>query len=382
MRTFLIALVSGGVMSAITAAAILLTSATNAETAPAPLEAAAQPVLATAAELRAEPAPLPTPAVDAAQPAAFDPAAIYERVAPAVVTIANELGQGGSGFFVNREGHILTNHHVVEGAQRIQVRTWQGELVGARLIGSDQANDLAVIQVDADEVTITLLGFGNPSRVRVGDPVAAIGAPHGYNHSLSAGIVSGLGRSVSSITPGGRRHYGIIQTDAALNPGNSGGVLVNASGALLGVPFRIESPIRAFTGVALAIPVDTIQRVLPRMIAGEQIRHPFLGISLGEGLQLAGVTEGSAADRAGLRRGDILRSIGGIALTDFTDLIAALETLRVGQTARVEIERSNSLRSRQIELEPWPEPQRDDSPQSWSWCWPPSACEEENQDAR
>ena len=379
MRTFLIALVSGGVMSAITAAVILLTSATNAEPAPAALsEAASQPVLATAAELRADPAPLPTPAVDDAQPAAFDPAAIYERVAPAVVTIANELGMGGSGFFVDRDGHILTNYHVVEGAQRIQVRTWQGELVRAELIGSDRANDLAVIRVDADEATVTLLDFSDPSTVRVGDPVAAIGTPRGYNHSLSTGIVSGLGRAVEPITPGGRSHYGIIQTDAALNPGNSGGVLVDASGALLGVPFRIEGPIRAFTGIALAIPADTIQRVLPRMIAGEQIRHPRLGVTLAEGLELASVAEGSAADRAGLRSGDMLRSIGGIALTDFNDLIAALETLRVGQTARVEIQRSSTLQTRQIELEPWPEPQpRDDSAQSWSWCWPPGACEDD-----
>ena len=379
MRTFLIALVSGGVMSVITAAAILLTGATNAETAPAPSEAAAQPVLATASELRAEPAPLPPPAVDAAQPAAFDPAAIYERVAPAVVTIANEFGQGGSGFFVDRQGHILTNYHVVEGAQRIQVRTWQGELVRAELIGSDQANDLAVIRVNAAEATIALLDFSDPSAVRVGDSVAAIGAPHGYNHSLSTGIVSGLGRRVSPILPNGRTHYGIIQTDAALNPGNSGGVLVDAAGALLGVPFRIESPIRAFTGVALAIPVDTIQRVLPRMIAGEQIRHPILGVTLAEGLELAGVSEGSAADRAGLRSGDVLRSIGGITLTDFSDLIAALETLRVGQTARVEIQRGGTLQARQIELEPWPEPEeRNDSAQSWSWCWPPgSECGDE-----
>ena len=358
MRTFLISLASGAVMSAITAAAILLTTGGSVEPAPAGVDAAgtSQPVLATAAETRAAPELRPpTPEVDAAA-TAFDPAAIYERVAPAVVTIWDESFNGGAGFFVDRRGHILTNHHVVEAAESIRVQTWEGELVDAELIGSDPANDLAVIRVDPDEVTIALLDYGDVEGVRVGDSVAAIGAPRGYSHSLTTGIVSGLNRQVDPIVFGGRSHFGIIQTDAALNPGNSGGVLVNASGALLGVPFRIESPIRAFTGVAFAVPVDTIQRVLPRMIAGEEIRHPRLGVSLTSEMELARVVDESSADRAGLQEGDTLLRIGGIALADFGDLIAALETLRSGETVEVEIERNGVRRWRQIELEPWPEP--------------------------
>lgn len=369
MRTFLISLAGGGVMSAITAAAILLTTGSSAEPARPAAEAAAtaQPVLATATETRAlQDAPPPTPEVDAAA-AAFDPAAIYERVAPAVVTIGDEFNNGGSGFFVDRRGHILTNYHVVEAAGSIWVRTWEGERVNAQLIGSDPANDLAVIRVDAEEVTIALLDYADVETMRVGDSVAAIGAPRGYSHSLTTGIVSGLNRRVEAIISGARSHYGIIQTDAALNPGNSGGVLVDAAGALLGVPFRIESPIRAFTGVAFAVPVDTIQRVLPRMIAGEEIRHPRLGVSLTEGMELAGVADESAADRAGLREGDRLLRIGGIALEDFGDLIAALETLRSGETVKVEINRGGVLRWRDIELEPWPEPVARNDDAQWWW---------------
>ena len=122
-------------------------------------------------------------------------------------------------------------------------------------------------------------------------------------------------------------------------------------------------------------PTSSAQRGRP---AGEEIRRPILGVTLAEGLELASVSEGSAADRAGLRSGDVLRSIGGIALAEFNDLIAALETLRVGQTAQVEIQRNGTLQARQIELEPWPEPEpREDSAQSWSWCWPPGSCEDE-----
>ena len=358
MRTFLISAAAGGVMSAITAAAILLTTGTGAEVAPAASEVAAtaQPVAATAAEVRDVTSLPPEPtAEDGAAPAAFDPAGVYERVAPAVLTIASETGNGGSGFFVDDAGHILTNHHVVEGAQRILARSWAGETVRAELIGSDRANDLAVIKVDPDEVTIALLEYADLSAARVGDPVAAIGAPHGFNHSLSTGIISGLERVVGSTRFGGRSHFGVLQTDAALNPGNSGGVLVDRTGALLGAPFRIESPIRAFTGVGLVIPVDTIQRVLPRMIAGEHIRHPRLGVSLEADLEISSVMEGSAADRADLRVGDVMRRIGGIAVSDLGDLIAALETLRVGETVTVEVRRGGATWYRQIELEAWPQ---------------------------
>lgn len=358
MRTFLISLAAGAVMSAITAAAILLTTGTSAEVAAPAGEvgATAQPVAATAAEVRdvASLPPEPT-AEDAAAPAAFDPAGIYERVAPAVLTIASETGNGGSGFFVDDEGHILTNHHVVEGARRIVARTWAGERVEAELIGSDPANDLAVIKVDPDEATITLLEYADLSAARVGDPVAAIGTPHGFSHSLSTGIISGLERVVQSTTFGGRSHFGVLQTDAALNPGNSGGVLVDRTGALLGAPFRIESPIRAFTGVGLVIPVDTIQRVLPRMIAGEHISHPRLGVSLEDDLEITRVVEGSAAERAGLRAGDALQKIGGIRIGDLGDLIAALETLRVGETASVQFVRDGVIRVRRIDLEAWPQ---------------------------
>ncbi len=353
MKTLLISLTVGAVMSAITAAALLLSAGSAAE----PAAGSGELISAAPAEVGSiEPrglAPRAAP-LTAAPAAAFSPADIYERVAPAVVTIVANFSSGGSGFFIDNDGHILTNHHVVEGAASLRVQTWEGETVDAELVGSDPANDLAVIRVDPRQVTISLLGYADSDGVRVGDPVAAIGSPHGFNHSLSTGIVSGLDRTVRSVNAGGRSHYSVVQTDAALNPGNSGGVLVDADGALLGVPFRIESPIRAWTGVAFAISVDTIQRVLPRMLAGEHIRHPLLGIALEADLEITRVWAGSAAHRAGLRAGDVLRRIDGTRVANLNELIATLETLRVGETARVEFSRGGVLHWRTIELEARP----------------------------
>ncbi len=353
MKTILITLAGGAAMSAITALVLLLAmGGGDADGAPT----TSQPVLATAVEAQAAGANAPSAAMaEATSPEAaaeFDPAAIYERVAPAVVTITTDFGEG-SGFFIDDAGHIVTNFHVVDGAQQITVGTWSDEHADAVLIGTDPANDLAVIRVDHRDVTIRLLDNAELDAVRVGDPVAAVGAPYGLAHSLSIGIIAGLDRTLRPAGPTERAQFAMIQTDAALNPGNSGGVLVNGAGELLGVPSRIESPIRAWTGVAFAIPVDTLLRVLPRMLAGEHIEHPRLGVVIGQNFAVTNILPGSAADRANLRVGDVILGLDGHPIDSFASLVATLEQLRVGETASIQLQRGDAAIELSIDLEAW-----------------------------
>lgn len=353
MKTILIALAGGAAMSAITALVLLLAiGGGDRDIAPT----TSQPVLATAVEAQAASANAPSAsmadATSSVAAADFDPAAIYERVAPAVVTITTDFGEG-SGFFIDDAGHIVTNFHVVDGAQQITVGTWTDERVDAELVGTDPANDLAVIRVDHRDVTIRLLDYAQLDALRVGDRVAAVGAPYGLAHSLSIGIIAGLDRTLRSAGPTERAQFAMIQTDAALNPGNSGGVLVNGAGELLGVPSRIESPIRAWTGVAFAIPVDTLLRVLPRMLAGEHIEHPRLGVVIGENFAVTNILPGSAADRANLRVGDVILGLDGHPIDSFASLVATLEQLRVGETASIQLQRGDVAIELTIDLEAW-----------------------------
>ena len=195
--------------------------------------------------------------------------------------------------------------------------------------------------------------MGSLTHVRVGDRVAAVGAPYGLDHSLSIGIIAGLDRTLRSSGPTQRAQFAMIQTDAALNPGNSGGVLVNGAGELLGVPSRIESPIRAWTGVAFAIPVDTLLRVLPRMLAGEHIEHPRLGVVIGENFAVTNILPGSAADRANVLIGDVILGLDGHPIDSFASLVATLEQLRVGETASVQVQRGDAAIELTIDLEAW-----------------------------
>lgn len=365
MKSGLIAVSTAAAASLVTALAILLGGGGGSTEPAVTVNAASstRPIAAATTEIRASgPPPIleSSPAIDDVK---FDPAAIYTAVAPAVVTISTEYGSGtgsfvdrGTGFFVDHEGHIVTNYHVIEYADGIRVRTLAGEVVDAELIGSDPANDLAVIRIDPSEATIAPVEFADIDEVRIGHSIATIGSPHGFHHSLSTGIISGLERKPDR--SGERSQTGMIQIDASVNPGNSGGVLVNARGELIGIPSRIESPIPAWTGIAFAIPVDTLERVIGRMIDGEEIRHPRLGISIQGEIQdeltISGITDDSAAARAGLRTGDVLVRIGPYQLSDLNSLIAALEQLRSGDSAPIWLERDGRTLMRTIELEPWP----------------------------
>ena len=252
----------------------------------------------------------------------------------------------GSGFVWNSEGYIVTNDHVVNGADALQVVSADGTRADATLVGVDPSSDLAVIKVDPSAVTLQSVSQGDMSQVEVGQDVVAIGNPYGYQGTLTVGIVSGLGRTISSQTD-----YSIpnaIQTDAAINPGNSGGPLLNLEGQVIGVNDQIESSSGSSSGVGFAIPISIVQRVVPALIKDGKYQHAYLGIGgdtynstwakeLGlpakaKGVYIMNVVPGGPAQKAGLRGGTqdsgVLLSIGTAGpqyLSTGGDLVTAID---------------------------------------------------------
>ncbi len=285
------------------------------------------------------------------------------------------MAQGeGSGFVWDRQGHIVTNNHVVAGAQRIAVTFADGTTVPATVVGADPDSDLAVIKVDPTAVKLQPVTVGDSTQVKVGQFVVAIGNPFGLEGSMTFGIVSALGRSLpaggeSALTSQGSTYTipDIIQTDAPVNPGNSGGVLLDLNGNLIGVPSAIESPVRASSGVGFAIPSAIVKKVVPELIQNGKYVHPWIGISGGtltsdlakamglaatqRGALVVDVVKGSPADNAGLigstRQvtvdgrtvrvgGDIITAIEGQAVRRFEDLVTYLARYgKVGQTVEL-----------------------------------------------
>lgn len=373
MRTFLIALGTSAVMSAVTAGIIFAVVDESPEPVVVPaaaVEESAQSARSVSARVTDEAATGEADLGQAEQARAdgsladeetaavvlredrFEPGELFEAAAHSVVTVMTDFG-AGSGFFVDEEGHVVTNLHVVEDSGWIRVVTYAGESAAAELAGSDWGNDLAVLLVDPEGLTFEAAVLGDDSELVIGDAVAAIGAPESHRHSLSVGVISGLDRSRER---DGRVSRNLIQSDAAINPGNSGGVLLNAEGEVIGVTTLIDSPVRGFTGIGLSVSADTLRRVLPRMIEGEEISHPRLGVAVGEeedGLVVAQVEEDSAADEAGLEEDDLLVALEGLEIDGFAGLVAALEGLRVGETATITVLRDGEEVELEVELRPW-----------------------------
>ncbi len=307
----------------------------------------------------------------------------YERVSPAVVSITSEvLGRnfffeivpiegGGSGFVIDVQGYILTNYHVVEDARQIEVTFIDETTWPAKLIGVDPRNDLAVLQVEALPEQLTPVEFGSSARLQVGQRAVAIGNPFGqFGGTLTTGVISALDRSLTS--PDGHQITGIIQTDAAINSGNSGGPLLDSAGRVIGINTAIFSPSGTNAGVGFAVPVDTIQRILPDLLTLGRYRHPWLGIrggyrlspalaeSLGlpveQGILLVELYNGSPLALNGVRGfqqevyignqrifagGDILVAIEGQAITTLEGLQTLLETnYQVGNEVNISLYRN------------------------------------------
>lgn len=229
------------------------------------------------------PTPTPLPTIEATPPydLLHDPetevlAWIYETVNPSVVNIQTDEATG-SGFVWDTEGHIVTNFHVVHGAAEIKVTFWNDQEAEATLVGEDPDSDLAVIKVDPEGLDLRPVRLGDSTKVRVGERAIAIGNPFGLAGTMTLGIVSALGRSIAA--PSNYLIPEAIQTDAAVNPGNSGGPLVNARGEVIGVVAQIRSPVRANAGVGFAVPIHIAKRVVPALIRDGKYEHPFIGIS-------------------------------------------------------------------------------------------------------
>jgi S1-C subfamily serine protease len=327
----------------------------------------------------------PNPASPAAGPAAGleederSTIARFRAASPAVVFITNlavrrdffsmnvtEIPQGsGSGFVWDDGGHVITNFHVVRGAQALQVTLADQSVYEAKLIGAAPEKDLAVLSIEASgaqrrELVERLrpLPLGRSAELQVGQKVLAIGNPFGLDQTLTTGVISALGREIDSVA--GVPIRDVIQTDAAINPGNSGGPLLDSSGRLIGVNTAIYSPSGAYAGIGFAIPVDTVAWVVPDLIAHGRLVRPTLGVQLVaqeqterlglEGALVLGIVPRSGAAVAGLRAtqrddrgrivlGDLIVEIEGQPVRSNSDLLLALEGKRPGDSIRVTIER-------------------------------------------
>ena len=281
--------------------------------------------------------------------------AVIDNVKASVVVIEVERGPargGGTGFVIDSYGHIITNYHVIEGGNVIIVSTLSGDRLSAELIGTDPSNDLAVLRISSDLVTLTPVEFADSSKVLVGDDVFAIGNPFGEDFSVTAGIVSAVDRNtMSSFT--NRQILNVIQTDAPINPGNSGGPLFNLAGNVIGVNTSISGPIRGNVGLGFAVPSNTVKRFLPKMKIGEKIKHPQLGIT-GRPLNSILTEENpdpvrgvlviesvGAALQAGLIPEDIIIKFNNVEVKDFTDLAAKIDQHDVGDEVNITVLRGS-----------------------------------------
>jgi putative serine protease PepD len=308
-----------------------------------------------------------------------DVADLYDAVRPSVVLVtaanANATGTGsGSGVVIDKEGHILTNNHVVSGAGQLSVSFWDGTQTTARIVGTDPGNDLAVIKVDVPSDKLRPAKLGNSDAVRTGEFVIAVGNPFGIEGSMTQGVVSGLGRTLGGGS--GRPLRQLIQSDAAINPGNSGGGLFNKRGEVIGITTAIENPSgdRVFVGIGYAVPINIAERFLPDMLAGRAIQHPRMGVGLDqvtpataarynlgvqEGVMVTAVEANSAAGRAGLRGtsgsrgGDVILSIDGVKTNTFEELAKYIDSKKVGDTIKLRVHRDGQESTIDLTLEAW-----------------------------
>jgi S1-C subfamily serine protease len=358
--------------------------------------------------------PLPTPTAPPPAPTSPPPApssslialqdevvGVYQSAGPGVVHITsrsytydfffNPVPQEGtgSGFIYDTEGHIVTNFHVVEGAEELSVTLADETVLPAQVIGTDPSNDLAVIKVDAASDALRPIPLGQSEGLQVGQFVVAIGNPFGLERTLTVGVISALGRIIES--PDNRFIGEIIQTDAAINPGNSGGPLLDLAGRVIGVNTAILSTSQSSAGIGFAVPVNTVHRVVPELIAQGRYPHPWLAASMlsltprwveilrqagmdvpvEHGILVIETAQGSAVERAGLRAGeqmirvgrqilpvggDIIVAVNGQPVQDSRDLTIYLETkTRVGDTVELTIIRDGQEERLDVPLDQRPD---------------------------
>jgi len=249
----------------------------------------------------------------------------------------------GSGFVYDTNGHVITNQHVVDGATSVQVTFWNGKTYSARVVGTDASTDLAVLDVSAPSSDLYPLTLGDSSKVQVGDNVVAIGAPFGLAETVTAGIVSALHRQMTS--PNNFTIDDSIQTDAAINHGNSGGPLLDAQGHVIGVNAQIESDSGGNDGVGFAIPSNTVKSIASQLISNGAAQHAYLGVELGDSgtsARVVSVRASTPASKAGLRAGDVITAIGGSHISSSDELRAAINARKPGDRVSITYTRNGT----------------------------------------
>lgn len=303
---------------------------------------------------------------------------VFKRVSPSVVHITtlavqrdffslrtSEQPSGtGTGFVWDDTGHVVTNFHVIQGGDRATVTLNDQSSYPARLVGAFPDRDIAVLRIEAPREKLPAIAVGSSRDLQVGQKVYAIGNPFGLDQTLTTGIVSALNREIESVTR--RTIKGAIQTDAAINPGNSGGPLLDSAGRLIGVNTAIYSPSGASAGIGFAIPVDEVNRIVPRLIRDGRFIRPALGVTAGpenlakalgvpKGVLLVNVASGSPAAAAGLQpfgrdrsgrivQGDVITAVDGQAVGDLDDMLSLLETRQIGEKVTLTVWRAGQTR--------------------------------------
>ena len=309
---------------------------------------------------------------------------LFRRVSPSVVHITTlsqqrdlfsmnvqQVPRGtGTGFVWDGEGHIVTNYHVIQGANAARVTLADQTSYDARLVGQFPDRDLAVLRIEAPKDKLPPIAVGSSRELLVGQRVYAIGNPFGLDQTLTIGVISALNREIESFN--GRSIRGVVQTDAAINPGNSGGPLLDSAGRLIGVNTQIASPSGASAGIGFAIPVDEVNRIVPRLIRDGRFVRPSIGVSAGppnlqralnlpKGVAIVQVGNGTPAARAGLLpfrlgsrgevlAGDVITALNDEPVHDFDDMLTLLENRQPGETVALTVWREGRSRKQNVVL--------------------------------
>ena len=281
-----------------------------------------------------------------------------------------EIPQGtGSGFVWDQDGHIVTNFHVVQGGDRASVTLNDNTTYPATIVGQAPDKDIAVLHIDAPPQKLLPLPLGQSASLKVGQKVLAIGNPFGLDQTLTTGVVSGLGREIKSVTQ--RSIFDVIQTDASINPGNSGGPLLDSSGRLIGINTAIYSPSGANAGIGFAVPVDSVNAIVPQLLKYGKVARPGLGINTVsdqftmqqgiDGVVILSIKPGGAAEQAGLtgakqevggiRLGDVIVNIDGVDVHRFSDMSRVLDAHKVGDQLDITVNNEGHRRTVKVTLQ-------------------------------
>jgi S1-C subfamily serine protease len=314
--------------------------------------------------------------------------AVFETVSPSVVHITNittrrdaftmdvlEVPRGtGSGFIWDEQGHVVTNYHVVKDAQTARVTLSDGTTYDGKVLGAAADKDIAVVKIDAPPSKLRKVALGDSTTLRVGQKVLAIGNPFGLDQTLTTGVISGLGREIKSADQQ-RTIYDVIQTDASINPGNSGGPLLDSHGRVIGINTAIYSPTGSSAGIGFAVPMATVNRMVPQILQYKRVIRPIMGVNLAgdqvakalnvKGVIVHNVIPGGPAARAGLTGmtrapdggwvvGDVLVQIDGTQLNKSDDLFQVLDKRKIGDEVTLEIVNQGRSRTVKLKLEASP----------------------------